>query len=324
MSRQAVHVLVTGAQGFVGKALVARLLQMHQAGTRPLSALTLLDTAFDGPAQHAMVRQIAGSIADAATVAAAFEAPVDLVYHLASIPGGMAEQHYELARDVNLMGTMHLLEAARAQPLRGAATCRFVFASSVAVYGPPFAEQVDDGSPLQPKMTYGAQKLMGEIALADFSRRGWIDGLSLRLPGVLARPPAKTGQLSAFLSDIICELAAGREFTCPTSAEATTWASSIHNVVDNLLHAADVDSALLPVGRALALPTQWFTMGALVEAIASVHGPDVMNRVRWAPDERIETLFGRLPPLLTQVAERAGFLSDGDLPSLVRGSLMSH
>lgn len=324
MSHHAAHVLVTGAHGFVGKALVARLLQAHLAGTRPLSALTLMDTAFEAPPSHAVVRHITGSIADAATVAPAFETPVDVVYHLASIPGGMAEQHHELARDVNLFGTLHLLEAARAQRLRGDAVSRFVFASSVAVYGPPFPEQVDDASPLQPKMSYGAQKLMGEIAVADFSRRGWIDGVSLRLPGVLARPPAKTGQLSAFLSDIIGELAAGREFTCPTSASATTWASSIHNVVDNLLHAADVDSALLPTARALALPTQWFTMGALVEAIAAVHGPQVLKCVHWAPDERIESLFGRLPPIVTPAAEHAGFRHDGDLPTFVRGSLMSH
>jgi len=154
--------------------LVARLLQAHLAGTRPLSALTLMDTAFEALPSHAVVRHITGSIADAATVAPAFETPVDLVYHLASIPGGMAEQHHELARDVNLFGTLHLLEAARAQRLRGGVVSRFVFASSVAVYGPPFPAQVDDASPLQPKMSYGAQKLMGEIALADFNRRGWI------------------------------------------------------------------------------------------------------------------------------------------------------
>lgn len=324
MSHQAVHVLVTGANGFVGKALVARLLQEHRAAWRPLSALTLIDTAFEVSPPDAVVRHIAGSIADAAMVAPAFEDPVDVVYHLASIPGGMAEQNHELSRDVNLFGTLHLLEAARAQRLRGHVASRFVFASSVAVYGPPFPAQVDDASLLQPKMSYGAQKLMGEIAVTDFSRRSWIDGLSLRLPGVLARPPAKTGQLSAFLSDIICELAAGREFTCPTTASATTWASSIHNVVDNLLHAADVDSALLPTARALALPTQWFTMGALVEAIAAVHGPQVFERVNWVPDERIESLFGRLPPIVTPAAERAGFRHDGDLPTLVRGSLMAH
>jgi D-erythronate 2-dehydrogenase len=324
MTRQAAHVLVTGASGFVGRALVARLLREHHASIRPLSALTLLDTAFDFQPAHTMMRLVEGSIAEAATVASAFAKPVDVVYHLASIPGGMAEQHFELSRDVNLFGTLHLLEAARAQHLRGEVASRFVFASSVAVYGPPFPAQVDDASPLQPQMSYGAQKLMGELAVSDFSRRGWIDGLSLRLPGVLARPPAKTGQLSAFLSDIIGELAAGREFTCPTSAAATTWASSIHNVVDNLLHAADVDSALLPTNRALPLPTQWFTMGALVRAIAAVHGLQALERVRWAPDERIESLFGRLPPIVTPAAEQAGFRHDGDLPTLVRGSLMSH
>lgn len=318
MNGTAQHVLVTGAAGFVGKALVARLLRDHAAGTQPLSTLTLVDVAFDAPPADLVVRQLPGSIADAAVAARAFERPVHRVFHLASIPGGTAEQQYELARDVNLHGTLHLLEAARAQAQREGRVARFVFASTVAVYGSPLPAGVDDDTALHPQMTYGAQKVMGEIAVADFSRRGWVEGVSLRLPGVLARPPAKTGQLSAFLSDIIRELGAGREFTCPMSPQATTWASSIHNIVDNLVHAAGVEAARLPPRRAFALPTQCFTMAAMVEAIAQVHGPQVRERVRWAPDERIEALFGRFPPIATPTADAAGFRHDGDLPTLVR------
>jgi D-erythronate 2-dehydrogenase len=312
------HVVVTGAAGFVGQALVARLLRDHSEGTRPLGALTLLDVAFPAPAADAVVRQVTGSIADRAVVAQAFERPVDRLFHLASIPGGTAEQNYELARDVNLMGTLHLLEAAKVQAERGGPVCRFVFASTVAVYGSPLPSVVDDDTALNPQMTYGAQKLMGEIAVADFTRRGWIDGCGLRLPGVLARPPARTGQLSAFMSDLIRELGAGRPFTCPTTPGATTWASAIHNVVDNLLHAASADTRGWPARRSLALPTLRFTMQELVAAIAAVHGPHVRELVRWAPDEHIEALFGRFPPLHTPIAEALGFRHDGDLPTLVR------
>lgn len=316
------HIVITGAAGFVGQALVARLLRDHEQGSRRLDALTLMDVGFSAPAPHPLVRQVAGSIADATTVAAAFERPVDAVFHLASIPGGTAEQQYELARDVNLLGTQHLLEAARAQALAsGSRIARFVFASTIAVYGSPLPERVDDETALNPQMTYGAQKLIGEILLADFSRRGWVNGVSLRLPGVLARPPARTGQLSAFMSDIIRDLAAGKSFICPTSAQARTWAASIHNIVDNLLHAAVVDTALLPARRAIALPAQQFTMGEMVEAIAAVHGPHVRDLITWAPDERIETLFGRFPPLRTPAADAAGFRHDGDMPTLVRRAI---
>jgi nucleoside-diphosphate-sugar epimerase len=314
------HIVVTGASGFVGQALVARLLRDHERGLRRLQALTLVDVNFSGQ-PGGPVRQVAGSIADAAVVAQAFAQDVDQVFHLASIPGGTAEQYYALSRDVNLLGTQNLLEAAKAQAERGAPVARFVFASSIAVYGSPLPALVNDDTALSPQMTYGAQKLMGEILVADFNRRGWVNGCSLRLPGVLARPPARTGQLSAFMSDIIRELAAGRAFTCPTSPRASTWASSVHNVVGNLLHAAQVDSARLPARRALALPTLHFTMGQLVEAIAAVHGPRVRELIRWAPDERIETLFGRFPPLTTPAADAAGFRNDGDLPTLVRRAI---
>lgn len=314
------HIVVTGASGFVGQALAARLLRDHEQGLRTLDALTLLDVSFPGkPAGP--VRQVAGSIADPAIVAQAFAQRVDRVFHLASIPGGTAEQNYTLSRDVNLQGIQNLLEAVKAQAEQRGPVARFVFASTIAVYGSPLPALVDDDTALSPQMTYGAQKLIGEILLADFSRRSWVDGVSLRLPGVLARPPAYTGQLSAFMSDIIRELAAGRPFLCPTSPHAATWASSIRNVVDNLLHAAEVDTATLPRARALLLPTLHFTMGELVEAIAAVHGSAVRELVSWAPDERIEQLFGRFPPLHAAAATAAGFRHDGDLPTLVRRSI---
>jgi nucleoside-diphosphate-sugar epimerase len=312
------HIVVTGAAGFVGQALVARLLRQHAEGGGQIEALTLLDVHFAQPPSDPLARQVSGSIADPAVVARAFDRPVDRVFHLASIPGGTAEAQYELARDVNMGGTMHLLEAAKAQAERGGPQCRFVFASTVAVYGSPLPSVVDDDTALNPQMTYGAQKLMGEIAIADFTRRGWVDGCSLRLPGVLARPPARTGQLSAFMSDIIRELGAGRTFTCPTTPQAAIWASSIHSVVDNLVHASTMETRDWPARRSLALPTLHFTMGELVEAIAAVHGPQVRDLVRWSPEERIDRLFGRFPPIRTPIAEGLGFRHDGDLPTLVR------
>jgi len=135
---------------------------------------------------------------------------------------------------------------------------------------------------------------------------------------VLARPPARTGQLSAFMSDIIRELMAGRPFTCPTSPQATTWASSLPCVVDNLLHAAIADAGALKGQRTFTLPTLHFSMAELVEAITHVRGADTQALVRYAPDERIEGLFGKFPPLETAAADAAGFVHDGRLVDLVR------
>lgn len=320
--RAAVHVVVTGAAGFVGRALVARLLRERRIGARPLGALTLIDLAF-GDAAPAGVRRIEGSIADPAVVARAFAEPVDVLVHLASIPGGTAEQQPARAREVNLHGTLHLLDACEAQQSRGGPVPRVVFASTIAVYGAAMPALVDDDTPLRPAMSYGAHKLMGEIAVADATRRGACDGVSLRLPGVLARPPVRTGQLSAFLSDLLRDPAAGRTVTCPMSPAATTWASSTPNVVDNLLHAATMDTAALPPHRALALPTLRFSMAELVDALAAVHGPQVREHVRFAPEPRIEALFGRFPPLRTPAADAAGFRHDGDLPTLCRRAIES-
>lgn len=312
------HVVITGADGFVGRALMARLLREQRIGDRPIELISAIDVKFGAPSADATVRQVVGSLADVTVLPQVFDRPVAAVFHLASIPGGTAEKQYALARDVNLLGTLALLEQAQSQVEAGGAAPRFVFASTIAVFGSPMPAEVDDETALSPQMTYGAQKLIGEVLVADFSRRGWVDGRSLRLPGVLARPPERTGQLSAFMSDIIRELGAGRAFTCPTSPEATTWACSIHCIVDNLLHAAVVDASGLGGRRTFTLPALQFSMGALVEAIAEVHGPQAKHLVRWDPQPNIETLFGRFPPLRTPAAEASGFRHDGDLTALVR------
>jgi nucleoside-diphosphate-sugar epimerase len=314
------HILITGANGFIGRYLVDRLLREHVQGGRQFEALTLIDIGFSyRPDQIA--RQFVGSIDDEEFLRRPFAKPVDLLFHLASVPGGAAEQQYRLSRNVNLNGTLALLEAAKAQAESHGRIARFVFASTVAVYGSPLPHQVNDATPLNPQMTYGSQKLIGELLVADFSRRGWIDGLSLRLPGVLARPPTRTGQASAFLSDIIRELKAGREFTCPMSSHAATWAMSIHSVIDNLLHSINADTDKLPARRSLLLPTLRFTMAELVDAIATLYGPQAHGSVRWVPDERIESWFGRFPPVATELADSLGFRRDADLATLVRRAI---
>ena len=312
------HVLVTGANGFVGRALARQLAADARLGHAPIERLSLLDLAFDDPPVEAFVRHLAGDMGDAAWLRRSLaETPIDVIVHLASIPGGMAEQQYELARRVNLDATMVLLESGKTQVEAGGRAPVFVFASTIAVFGTMPALVTDETLP-RPLMTYGAHKLIGETLVADFSRRGWVDGLSLRLPGVLARPPARTGQLSAFMSDIIRELAAGRPFTCPTSPKATTWASSLPCVVDNLVHAATAPVVLPQVRLTLTLPTLRFSMEELFDAIAAVHGTDVKTLVRFEPNERIEALFGRFPPLETPAADALGFRTDIDLETLVR------
>jgi D-erythronate 2-dehydrogenase len=317
------HLLITGANGYVGRALAARLAREGRLGARALTRLTLVDLGFgDLPARDGIVHRHAGDLADAAWLTAALgDAPLDAVFHLASIPGGTAEANYALARRVNVDATIALLERGQAQVQNGGVTPCFVFASSIAVFGAMPAVVTDDTLP-RPAMTYGAQKLVGEVLVDDFSRRGWVDGRSLRLPGVLARPSARTGQISAFMSDIIRELAAGRGFVCPMSAQATTWASSLPAVVDNLVQGALVDIAAHGGRRTWTLPTSRFSMAELVAAIADVHGAAASERVRYEPVASIEERFGRFPPLDASAALGAGFRADASLQELVRQALV--
>ena len=317
------NLLITGANGFIGRALAGRLARQAAAplaGMRPIGRLTLIDLGFEGP-DVPRVRRLHGSIADPAVLARAFDTPVDVVFHLASIPGGMSEQHYELARQVNLDATLNLVEAARAQTIASSKPVTVVFASSIAVLGASLPAVVDDATPLRPKLTYGSHKLIGEILLDDFSRRGWIDSRSIRLPGIVARPPQRMGQLSAFLSDIIRELAAGHAYACPVSADSTTWLMSVHCVVDNLLHAATLPPSSCRESRVWTLPSLRTSMTQLVAAIADVYGSDVLTRATYGSNPALEANFGRYPPLRTPAADAVGFAHDGDLATLVRRAL---
>ncbi len=301
------HILVTGAGGFVGRELVQLL-----AGTG--HTITGIDTAATGIPPEA--RAIAGDLGDSAVRAEALEQGCDALIHLATIPGGAAEAEPAASRRINV-DAMHdlLLEAAALRP-----GLRVVFASSIAVFGDPLPSVVDDDTPLSPKMIYGGHKAMMEHAVAMFSNRGMIDGVSLRLPGILARPKGPSGMKSAFMSDLFHALKAGEPFTCPVSAGGLIWAQSVRQCARNLLHGLTCDPSLLPTGRAVTLPALRIAMGDLAAEIARQCGvsPDLVS---YQPDLPLEAAFATQPPLETPTAERAGFAHDGDLSRLVANAL---
>ncbi|MFT4247428.1 MAG: NAD-dependent epimerase/dehydratase family protein [Pseudomonas sp.] len=305
------NLLITGANGFIGQALVRRLLAADVP--RP-TRLTLLDL-HAGEHADPRVVAIAGDIADPQLLDHAFAEPVDAIFHLASIPGGMAERDYPLGWRVNVEATAALAHRAGAQGNSPV----FVFASSIAALGAPMPATVDDTTPLRPGMSYGAQKQIGEILLQDLSRRGLIDARSVRLPGIVMRPPARTGQLSAFMSDLIRETAAGRAYTCPVSAQATLWLMSVERIVDNLLHAALM--ATPGDTRAWTLPALHLSIAELIEAVGHHRGLDAAALVDFQPDAALEQAFGAHPPLSTPAADALGFRHDGDAIALVRRAL---
>ena len=304
-------IVVTGACGFVGQALVARL---AARGER----IVALDRDIAGMDRIAGVRGVAGDLADPATRHAALSDGCAAVVHLATVPGGAAEADPAASRRVNIDAMYDFMIEAAAV---ASAAPRFVYASSIAVFGDPLpASGVDDQTPLAPRLIYGGHKAMMETAVCMMTQRGDIDGVTLRLPGILARPAGAAGMKSAFMSDVFHALRSGREFVCPVSPEATIWAESIGCITDNLDHALNVGGDMLPLGRAVTLPALRIAMVDLIEEIA--RQCDVSTQlVRYAPDAALEAAFGAHPPLSTPAAERAGFRSDGTVAALVADAL---
>lgn len=310
------NIVVTGGSGFVGQALVRRLLQ-DGIGGRAVTGLTSIDMHFDDAPSDPRLRQLKGSVDDAALLALAFAQRVDVLFLLASVPGGAAEQDFARGLSVNLHATMALLECCRAQAQAPGRPPVLVYSSSIAVYGAPLPPHIDDRTPMRPHLSYGAHKLACEVLIQDYSRRGWLDGRILRLPGIVARPPTPSGLLSAFMSDIFWRLKERERFICPVSAEAVAWWMSVGCCVDNLLHAAKLAPMQAAERRDYTLPVLRLSMAEVVDGLAREFGDDRRTLVEYRPDEGLERGFGRQPPLDASAAERAGFRHDGDLRRLI-------
>ncbi len=311
------HVLVTGSQGFIAQVLVRRLLE-EGLGGQPVSRLTAVDIAFPATgAADSRVRRVAGSVHDPAVQTEALREAPDVIFHLSSVPGGAAERDPELGRQVNLDATLALLDNCRSL----ARPPRFVYASSVAVYGEQLPASMDEDAP--PALTYGAHKLACEILLADASRRGWVDGCSLRLPGVVARPGDGEGLMSSFMSQIFWRLANGEPIKLPVSPVATCWWMSVGACVDNLLHVAAMDSSTWSAQRCYQMPVLRLSIEQVVAGLEKALDRPVAHLVHYEPNPLIERLFGSSPPLRTPLADAVGLRHDGDLSRLVQRAMSS-
>ena len=312
------HILITGANGFIGRHLIKKILSGF--GENTISRISAVDLNLDLVEEHVLLHKIVGSFADAEVLNSALnDYPADYVFHLASVPSGLAESNYALGVQVNIEGTLALLEKLKNQDTVPAV----IFASSIAVYGKPSSAEVSDDTLPTPNLSYGAQKVIGETLIADFVRRGWIKGCSVRIPGIVARPPEPNGAVSIFFSDLIRCLSHGEEFTCPVSPAARTWLMSVTCVVENLLIAATLaNSGTEEKCQTWTLPAMHITIADLVKQLAILFPQyNVQALINYNPDSWVEDNFGSYPPLRCPKAEAAGFHHDGDLATLVGNSL---
>jgi naringenin degradation protein FdeJ len=308
------HVVITGAGGFVGKRLTTQLLSEPAYSN---ARFTLTDVSISQAEKTANIRVLEGDLCEQGFMAEVLGARADIVYHLAGVLGGAAEANYPLSRKVNLDASLCLLEALRDER----DPPRVVFASSIAVFGPPLPAVIDDDTVPVPVMHYGGQKRMIEVAVEQLSAHGWIDGIALRLPGVVARRDADSRLKSAFLNTMFYDYADGKDFTLPVSPEGTVWLLSVVACVQALVHAAQLLPGQLGQRRALTLPAQRVSMMELIAALRERY-PQSRSRVHWDSDPHLEALFARQPPLTTSLGDALGFQHDGTISRLIDRAML--
>ena len=278
------HVLVLGAAGMVGRKLSERLLRDGRVGNREISRMTLHDVvAPTKPADAAIpISIVTSDFADPGTAAPLVAHRPDVIFHLAAIVSGEAELDFDKGYRINLDGTRMLFDAIRLAG--GGYKPRVVFTSSIAVFGAPYPDAIGDEFFHTPLLSYGTQKAIDELLLADYSRRGFMDGIGIRLPTICIRPGLPNKAASGFFSNILREPLAGKEAVLPVSEDVRHWHASPRSAVGFLVHAATMDSAAAGARRNLTMPGLSATVGEQLAALKRVAGEKVAGRIRREPD----------------------------------------
>ena len=314
-------VLITGGTGFLGRRLVMALLEreaVRDAGgtEREIECIVVSDI---GPGISPLpddprIDPRLGDFSQPGAAESLIDGDTGVVFHLAAVVSGEAEQNFDLGMRINFHGSVRLLDAIRAH-----GTCpRLVFTSSVAAYGGDMPEVIEDSTILTPQTSYGSQKAAVELLINDYSRKGFVDGRALRLPTVVVRPGKANAAASSFASAIIREPLEGRAYTCPVAEEAGVWLLSPRRVVESFLHAADLPAEAFGMSRALALPGMTVTVREMVAGLREVAGDRVAERLTFERDPFIETIvYGWATRFRPERALAMGFAPDGDFKSVV-------
>ncbi len=314
------HVLIIGAAGMVGRKLSAALIKAGQVGGKGIARLTLADVitpetlAFSGA-----VEAVATDLSAPGAAAVLVASRPDLIFHLAAIVSGEAEADFDKGYRINLDGTRFLLEAIRQEGLTAPYKPRVVFTSSIAVFGAPFPEAIGDEFFSTPLTSYGTQKAIGELLLNDYSRRGFLDGVGIRLPTIVIRPGKPNLAASGFFSNILREPLVGQEAVLPVSREVRHWFASPRAGVGFLIHAAELDTSLLGWRRTLSVPGLSATVGEEIEALRRIAGDKAVGLIREVPDQKIISMVAGWPRNFD--AKRAiglGFKAESSMDEIIR------
>lgn len=314
------NILIIGAAGMIGRKLVHALLQSGTVGGRQIKRLTLADIVsperpdFDGE-----VETIATDLSREDAAADLVASRPDIIFHLAAIVSGEAEADFEKGYHVNLGGTHALFEAIRRAGLERPYRPRVVFTSSIVVFGEPLPPIISDTHCLTPLTSYGTQKAIGELLLADYSRKGFLDGIGIRLPTISIRPGKPNKAASGFFSSILREPLIGQEAILPVSETVRHWFASPRAATGFLLHAAELDTGSLGQLRTITMPGLCATVGDQIEALRRVAGDAATKLIHRQPDETIAGIIAGWPQGFdAKRAETLGFRGETSFEEIIR------
>lgn len=311
------HVLITGAGGMIGRKLVERLVREGQLGGKAIDRMTLHDlVAPEKPSGAGFAVMVRGGDIAAPDEAAALVADApEVIFHLAAVVSGEAEADFDKGYRVNIDGMRCLLEAVRARKYKP----RLVFTSSIAVLGGPLPDPVPDDFHVTPVNSYGTAKVICEQWLADYTRRGFIDGIGLRYPAITVRPGKPNRAASGFYSSILREPLAGQEAVLPVPSTKMNTHASPRAAVGFLIHAATIEGEKVGLRRNLFMPGVAVTVAEQIEALRRIAGDNVVKRIRYQPDETIMRIF---PNETVRIEGRRalalGFKPDASFEEIIR------
>jgi len=313
------QILILGAAGMVGRKLTERLVKEGGLGARQITRLVLHDVVEpqaprDVPFE---VTTLTSDFSLPGEAAKLVDSRPDVIFHLAAIVSGEAEADLDKGYRINLDGTRYLFDAIRA--IGGGYCPRLVFTSSIAVFGAPFPEAIGDEFFLTPLTSYGAQKAIGELLLSDYTRRGFFDGVGIRLPTICVRPGKPNKAASGFFSGIIREPLTGQEAVLPVPEDVRHSHASPRSAVNFLMHAATLDGAKLGARRNLTMPSVSVTVAEQIEALRRIAGEQVVGRIRREPDPTIMRIVEGWPQRFdARRAESLGFQAEKSFDEIIR------
>ena len=310
------HILITGAAGMIGSKLTERLVRDRSLGGRPVTSLTLHDVVPAAPPAAALpVTVVTGDLSDPDATDELVAHRPEVIFHLAGVVSGTAEANLDLGYAVNLQGNIALWEAIRLAGHRP----RVVYTSTAAVFGGAVPDPVPDDFAPTPMSSYGTQKLMAELMLSDYSRRGYFDGVGLRLPTICVRPGRPNGAASGFFSSIIREPLRGLRAVLPVQRGWVHSHASPRAAVGFLIHAATMDTTPLGARRNLILPGVAVSVADQIAALERVAGPKAVALIREEPDDAVWAIVRTWPQRYeAKRARDLGFEADADFDAIIR------